>query len=163
MAEAMWRGWPLCVHLFHSPISPGSPTLSIFKIFAFAALSWEHFTVVLPVRILFIYWDEAQPSSLLEGLLVRPQLKGPSPCILLNLPSTPSHLLTAWPHPSTDGCHWHLFASFSLSLWVLALEGRDYTLLLTHLRTESGPLSPPSLAQFCSSSISQVDSYSDSL
>ena len=74
----------------------------------------------------------------------------------------PLHLLSTGHHASTAGCLWHLFASFSFPLWVLALEPRDYISLLTHLLTESGLLAPPSLAQFCFSSISQLGIYSDS-
>lgn len=92
----------------------------------------EHFTVVLPVRILFIYWDEAQPSSLLKVCLSGPQLKGPSPCIL-NLPSTPvsSAGLLGLTHLQMGAVGISLLA-FPVSLG-LSPEGRDYTLLLTHL------------------------------
>lgn len=69
----------------------------------------------------------------------------------------PLHLLSTGRHPSTDGCHWHLFASFSFPLWVLALERRDC------ISTESGLLALPSLAQFCSLPISRLGNNSDCL
>lgn len=167
-ALGLW--WPeqrgeagLCVFICSTLPSPqAAPHFPFLKSLFSLFCPGEHLTVFLPVRILLIYWYEAQPSSLLDALLVPPQLKGP-PALHSEPAQHPLHLLSAWPHPSIAGCHWHLFASFSFSLWVLALDGRDYILLLTHLLTKSGPLSPPSLAQFCFSSISQVDSYSNSL
>ena len=162
MAGATWWGWPLCVVCSTLPSPRRAPHFPFLKPLLWLFCAGEHITVVLPVRILLILlvWSSTIIPS---GSFACPSPVERAPSLHSEPAQHPLHQLSAWPHPSTAGRHWHLFASFSFSLWVLALEGRDYILLLTHLLTESGPLSPPSLAQFCFSSISQVDSYSDSL
>lgn len=77
----------LCVFICSTLPSPqATPHFPFLKSLLLLFCPGEHFTVFLPVRILLIYWYEAQPS-VLDALLVPPQWKGPPPCIL-KLPST---------------------------------------------------------------------------
>lgn len=152
MAGAVWRGWPLSVFLsvLYSAISPGSPMLSAFKTFYFAVPSSSQDFCPLKSYSFVGMKLNYLPFWSFAGA---PSWKPP----YSELSQHPLHLLSTGRHPSTDGCHWRLFASFSFPLWVLALECRDC------ISIESGLLALPSLAQFCSLPISRLGNNSDRL